>query len=365
MNPATLLSRWRRLVAAPDIALDVGTAYTRVAEPLSGEILEVASTAHGWGAGGRAPVKAGVVADVDAAAAMCAPLVQRFRRRHILAPRVLACAPSAATSRERAALREAALRAGAGAVAIVPEPLAAAVGAGVDVAAPHAALLVDVGAGVTDIAVVRAGELVATAALRSGCLDLYRTIGDWMRQSFDAPIDPADIERAARQLGVSAARPTARGRLRGASHRRGRHADRIVSTEDLAAASEPWMRLVSAGVEQLLARLPTQSVAQVAENGLCVTGGGARVPGVVAELARRTGLPARAARDPLRAVIVGAREMVRVAAVTGLWRTEEFWPVPSGPIADAAEGADAPSESALSRDQDRGAAGATRIRARR
>src|SRR5215813_12100689 len=147
-----LATGWRNLLA-PDLAIDLGTANTRL-------------YARGHG----------LIADIEAASSLLKFFLSRAQRLGILRPRALACAPTDACEEERAALIEATRRAGASAVVVVPEPMAAAIGADLDVSSPYAQMVVDIGDGVTDIAVIRSGALVMTSAVRTACSDLRHSV---------------------------------------------------------------------------------------------------------------------------------------------------------------------------------------------
>src|SRR5262245_47520398 len=181
------LSGLRKMVAPPDLAIDLGTANTRlyargrgllVDEPslIKLEPATKAVEAYGITAAKLAsvdpqsyyfsPLHAGVVTDVEAAGALLKAFLTRSRKVGVMSQRALACVPSDICAIEREALIEAAQFAGLDEIATVPKPLAAAIGAGLDIASPYAQLIVEVGAGITDLAVIRSGELLQASALR-------------------------------------------------------------------------------------------------------------------------------------------------------------------------------------------------------
>lgn len=162
----------------PDVAIDLGTANTRLFATGRGLLAETPSIVGGM----FHPLRGGVIVDIGGAAELLEPLIGRVRRL-AARPRALACVPSDATSDETKALRHATRAAGARDVAIVAEPLAAAIGAGLDVASPYAHMLVDLGDGVTDLAVIREGQMIRTAALRVSCSD--RSAHDEIASFFD------------------------------------------------------------------------------------------------------------------------------------------------------------------------------------
>ncbi|MDD2732395.1 MAG: rod shape-determining protein [Desulfuromonadaceae bacterium] len=142
---------WRQ-----DIALDVGTVTTRVAIGMHRLIEQPSETAT------KHALCGGVVVDGDTAVTFLKPLLAQVRRFGVLGPRVLACAPSDASKEERELLIDSIMRAGAASISLVPEPLAAAIGAGVDVSSHYAQMVIDIGEGVTDCAVIRSSKIRAT-----------------------------------------------------------------------------------------------------------------------------------------------------------------------------------------------------------
>lgn len=256
---------WRRMRDwwSPAVAVDLGTAWTRLASATTRVRIEAPSRAEG-----RAPLRAGVVVDPDAAVALLTPLLSRMRRCAGRRPRILVGVPSDADADERAAAVSALRASGAAEVALVPEPLAAAVGAGLDVAAVYGALVVDVGEGVTDAALVGDGRVLASAAIRIGCADL----------------------RAAR-------------------------GDGVIATRDAARTGTPTATLDAAldAACALVRDLPAGRACEVIESGITMTGGGAAVPGLAARLAERTGIAVRVAPRPSACVVAGIAAMLPAA----------------------------------------------------
>ncbi len=329
----------RRAFADPDLALDLGTANTRVCssrrglivdEPSlvgvsadSGSVSAVGARARRLADRGTAhavrPLRAGVVDDVDAAAAMLAPMLRRAGGLGLVRPRVLACVPTDACETERAALVEAVSRAGAGSVRIVPEPLAAAIGCGLDVASPYAQMIVDIGDGVTDIAVIRSGEVTISNAVRTACSDLYSAVRSAVASEYGITIDALEAERLTREAGVG---PTAGGvRLYGSGTRmpRGERIEFAIGSADVARATDPAVRSIVDALCETVRNLPVLTSCEIIESGICLTGGGARLRGMMELLAEATSLDVRPAADPLHAVINGARKMLSVGRRTGFW----------------------------------------------
>lgn len=340
---SSLISSVRRVLADPDIAIDLGTANTRIYaqgrgmladEPSvvqvcteTGSVEAVGLTATQkpvLGAGARlvSPLRAGVVADVDAAAALLRPMLDRAKRFGLWRPRVLACAPTDACAVEREALIEAARRAGASAVVLAPEPLAAAIGIGMDVGADYAQMLVDIGDGVTDIAVIRSGELIATSAVRTACSNLIAAVAQLVAKQHGLRIYYQEAQRLIQQVGTG--RPgftPATFVIAGLDRQSGLQRRVLVHSEAVASVTNPALNLIAAAVSQAVRQLPDKIACEVIENGIRLTGGGACLTGISELLAAETSLDVRPARNPMHAVINGARKMLAVGIRTNIWAT--------------------------------------------
>lgn len=177
----------------PLVAIDVGTATTRVS--FGGAVpLEHPSAVREELGGTRSVMRGGVVADIAGVASVVERLLARRLRRWRRRPAALICAPSDASAREREALVEAVAAGGASVVSVVLEPLAAAIGAGVDLTSEYATVVVDIGDGVTDIAVLRSASVVFSDAKRIGCSTLRAAIHD----SLDAQLSDVAVETLVR-----------------------------------------------------------------------------------------------------------------------------------------------------------------------
>lgn len=293
-----------------DLAIDLGTAATRLqVEP---RLAPLSRPSAVWREGAsRAALRGGVVVDTDAAAAVLQDLFRSVPRHGFRGPRALACVPSDASPAERAALIESVLRAGARAVALAPEPLAAAAGAGLDVASAHAQLVVDVGEGVTDCAVVRGGNLIASDAVRIAIADLRLAAAEWIEAGAGVRVSPVEAERVLREVGVGPFASWQRTLRVVGSPLHG--AGPIRATLDIDAlhdALEPVVDAIVARVGGFVATLPSEIAADVEEGGLCLTGGGALLGGMLERLVGETAMAVRRASRPLRAVIDGAWHLV-------------------------------------------------------
>lgn len=273
-------SRWRG-----HISLDVGTSRIRVA------VGAAPFSEHPSCAGGIQGVRDGVVVDAEAVAHILEPHVHRARRFGLLKPLVLACAPSDARQDERERLVESIAKAGARSVQLVPEPLAAAVGAGLDISSPYAQMIVDVGEGVTDCAVIRSSVVCASRALRTGCQRMRGLVLAALREHGDVVGDEgADLLLTS--SGLRAPRE-ARGAVP-------------------AEAIRPVVEEIAGTAAELLQEIPHQWGCEIIEGGICVTGGGALIPGVRERIEQRTGIHAAVPPNPRATVIEGGRAMMPV-----------------------------------------------------
>lgn len=268
---ASLLRNLLRL----DLAVDLGSATTRVACASSRHILEAPSAI-----GETRALRGGVVVEPDCAVEVLHPLFAKIRRIGLVRPRVIATVPTDANSDERLVLEETVRRAGAVAVTLAPEPLAAAVGERLDLSLPYAQLIVDIGHGVTDCVVVRSGAVIESSARRVGCGDLEEAlVRHWASQHGAALTAEAAREMLQRQ-GLA-----------------------------LSSALSPVDEAILGFIEALIREVPDDVGAELVESGIHLTGGGSLLPGLAEALKRRTGLHVRRFQDPLGAVVLGGLRM--------------------------------------------------------
>jgi rod shape-determining protein MreB and related proteins len=338
--PLGFPSRLRKAIAAPDLALDLGTANTRLYARGKGIIADEPSIVRMSTDTGRieevgvsavfsikdkshslvSPLRAGVIADVKATTALLTPLLRRGRSLGSLKPRVLVCAPTDACEEERAALIEATRCAGAAAVAIAPEPLAAAIGGGLDVASDQAQMIVDIGNGVTDIAIIQLGSLIVTDAVRIACSDLMQAVCDLAAERYEVKLYQNEAERLVRKIGANNLPGRSSFYIVAGDDMRTKTLRRVnIYGHEIAAALHPVLRKIVTAVATSLRNLPPEIACEVIENGIRLTGGGACLPGMTNLIAEATHLPVQPVREPMRAVINGACQMLTVGEATNLW----------------------------------------------
>jgi rod shape-determining protein MreB and related proteins len=294
---------------APDVAIDLGSANTRLFAAGRGLLAETPSIIGG----AFHPLRRGVVADVGGVVALLEPLIGRVRRL-AMRPRALACIPSGASADERKALQQATRAAGAREVAILSEPLAAAVGANLDLSSGYGQMLIDLGDGVTDIAIVRGGQVIHNATFHSGCSDLRGALLTHLEHHRGVQVAEHDAERLVREA-CSLPTDTACSWM---SVRNGSQT-LPVGSDDVLGVIEPVLDRIADFVGDFVRDLPNNLAVEVIESGACITGGGAKLVTLVDLLRVRSGLTIRVAADPLHAVIHGAGRILTGRGAKTLW----------------------------------------------
>jgi rod shape-determining protein MreB len=322
-----------------DLAIDLGTANTLIYAPGKGIVLNeptVVAIRHnghhktvaavGLDAKqmlGRTPanisairpLKDGVIADFEVTETMLMHFIQKVHERRLIppTPRIVVCVPCKSTLVERRAIREAVLQAGARDVRLIEEPMAAAIGAGMPVEQALGSMVVDIGGGTTEIAIISLSGSVYSDSLRVGG-DLFdECIVNFVRKEHGCIIGETTAERIKQNIGM--AYPDADGTILEIEVR-GRHLAEgvprsfiVKSDEVLAALADPLASIVSA-VKTALEQTPPELSADISERGIVLTGGGALLRNLDKLLSRETGLPVVVAEDPLTCVTRGGGKVL-------------------------------------------------------
>ena len=261
------------------------------------------------GRGGKARsvrlVRDGNGVDYGVAGAMLQHLIGRIvGRQRIFRPDVMLSVGPMVSGVERRSVLEATMQAGAKTAYLIDKPMAAAIGAKVAVSSTDGIVVVNLGAGSTEIAVIVLGEIVAMQSVPTGGDALDRAIEASIMRTRGAQLKPGDAERLKLEVGsaITPANETSI-ELNGDREPSGPSL-RVSSTEVQAAIREP-LEAILAGLQRLLTQVPEARRAAVKRNGLVLSGGGAQLPGMAAFLSGRVGFPARVARDPQTCVAVG------------------------------------------------------------
>jgi rod shape-determining protein MreB and related proteins len=344
-------TRRLRIGGGSDLAIDLGTANTLVyvrgrgivvSEPSvvaqhtnSGRVLSVGDEAKRMigrtpaTIAASRPLRHGVIADLELTEEMLRQFIARVHRGRVTHPRVVMCVPSGLTGVELSAVQEACLRAGALEVHLIDEPIAAAVGAGLDVAEPTGRLVVDVGGGTSEVAIISMGAMVVQRSLRTAGYDLDEALIAWLRRKYGLVVGQPTAEALKVEIGSTAPHEFEReAEVRGRDVVSGLpRALRIDSGEVREAMDETVQTIVDA-VRLVLERTPPELAGDVADTGILMAGGSSLLAGFPQRLTDETGMPARLADSPLTCVAEGAgysledlRSLPRKARVTRRYRT--------------------------------------------
>jgi rod shape-determining protein MreB len=324
-----------------DIGIDLGTANTLLyargrgivlSEPSVVAVQEGSRAALAVGAEAKRtigrtpgsiravrPLKDGVISDYEAAEEMIRHFVRAaLPGRRTPRLRMVVCVPSGVTPVERRAIVHASHAAGARTVHLVEEPMAAAIGAGLPVADPRGSMVVDVGGGTTEVAVVSLGGIVTARSLRVGGDRMDAAVRDWVRKEHALLVGERTSEDVKVAIGSAWPVPgpeadafeertfTVRGRQKVSGLPR---TVELTVPEVRAALDEPVEAIIAA-VRATLEECPPELAGDVMEHGIVLTGGGALLPGLDLRLASATGIPVFVADDPLDCVVLGAGRCV-------------------------------------------------------
>jgi rod shape-determining protein MreB len=253
------------------------------------------------------PLKDGVIADFDTTAAMLGYFIRKgMRGRSLLKPRVIVGIPSGVTEVEKRAVIDATLQAGAREAYLIEEPMAAAIGAGLPVSEPVGSMVVDIGGGTTEVAVISLGGIVTSKSIRIGGDEMDEAIIQYARKAYNLLIGERTAEEI--KIAIGSAYPL---REEQAVDVRGRdlvsglpRTVRMTSAEIREALREPVAAIVDA-VKQTLERTPPELSADIVERGIVLAGGGSLLRGLDRLLAEETGMPVTLTDDPLSAVVLG------------------------------------------------------------
>jgi rod shape-determining protein MreB len=321
-------------VIGRDMAVDLGTANTLVYVRRRGVLLDEPSvvamntTTHEVLAVGHEakrmigrtpdnirairPLKDGVIADFDATEQMLRYFIQQVhRRRYFAKPRLVICVPSGITTVEHRAVKEAGYLAGARRVYIVEEPMAAAIGAGLPIHEATGNMVVDIGGGTTEVAVISLGGVVSSMSVRTAGDELDQSVIAWMKKEHGLMLGEHTAEEIKMTLGSAYPVPNeVQAEVRGRDMVSGlpRTVD-VSSTEIRHAMDEPVNAIVDA-VRGTLDQTPPELAGDIMDRGIVLTGGGALLRGLDELIRHETGMPVHVAQEPLTSVAMGAGKCI-------------------------------------------------------
>lgn len=260
------------------------------------------------------PMRDGVIADYQTTELMLKYFLEKAgaKRWPFFKTRVVVCIPSGVTEVEQRAVKQAAYQAGARDVKVVEEPYAAALGAGLDIFGPNGNLVVDIGGGTTDIAVLSLNGIVAKRSLRVGGDKFDEAISRYIRREHNLMIGERTAEEIKMAVGsaIPEGRPSAEIDIRGRDLITGLPKTIKVNSQECYVALEESVEAIVVGVKEVLERTPPELSSDILDKGIVMTGGGALMYGFDIRLSRETGLPVSLAEDPISCVALGTGKVL-------------------------------------------------------
>jgi rod shape-determining protein MreB and related proteins len=321
---------WYAGVVGRDIAVDLGTANTLVYVRGRGVVLDEPSVVAVNARDGRPlavgieakrmigrtpghiqairPLKDGVIADFDICEKMLRYFIQRVHPRRWSRPRMVICVPSGITGVEQRAVQEAAESAGARKPAhIIEEPMAAAIGAGLPVHEPAGNMIVDIGGGTTEVAVISLGGIVASESIRIAGDELDESIVNYVKKEYSLALGERTAEEIKIALGSACRlKDELYAEVRGRDLVTGLPKTIVVSTREIREAIEEPVAAIVDAVKVTLDKTPPELAADIMTKGIVITGGGAMLLGLRERLSVETGMPIIVAENPLFSVVQGS-----------------------------------------------------------
>jgi rod shape-determining protein MreB len=258
------------------------------------------------------PLKDGVIADFDTTERMLRYFIQKVHKRRFLAkPRLVICVPSGITGVERRAVEEAGYKAGARKVYIIEEPMAAAIGAGMPIHEPTGNMVVDIGGGTTEIAVISLGGIVVSVSIRVGGDELDEAIIAYVKREYSLLLGERTAEDIKMRVGSAFPLPNEpEAELRGRDLITGLPRTVILPAEEIRKALEEPIQAIVDAVKSTLDRTPPELSGDIMDRGIMLTGGGALLRGLDERLRHETGMPVAIAENPLNCVVLGSGRTV-------------------------------------------------------
>jgi len=323
---------WKKIqdVWSQDMAIDLGTANTLVVVKGKGVVLnepsvvaiinemgkktvlavgDEAKTMLGRTPGNISairPLRDGVIADFIVTEEMIKHFIKKVHVKNTFAnPRILICVPTGSTPVERKAIQDSALAAGARRVQLIEEPIAAAIGAGLPISEATGSMIVDIGGGTTEIAVMSLGGVVFSKSLRVAGDAMDGAIINYMRKKFNLLIGESTAEKIKKEIGTAIPTTNNVFLMKGRDIRTGTPKEISLTEEDACEALMPILSQMLSAIKEALESTPPELSADLVDMGLVLTGGGALLKNIDKLISKDTGLPVTIADNPLECVALG------------------------------------------------------------
>ncbi len=256
------------------------------------------------------PLRDGVIADFEVAEAMIKYFIRKVHNRSMLAtPQIVICVPSGSTPVERKAIRDSALEAGARRVFLIEEPMAAAIGAGLPVTEPTGSMIVDIGGGTSEVAVLSLGGIVYANSVRVGGDKMDESIINYIRRNHSLLIGESSAERIKKEVGTACPPEDGVGKtmqIKGRDLMNGVPKEIVIDQLQISEALAEPVGAIVEGVKVALEQTPPELAADIVDKGIVLTGGGALLHNLDKVLRNATGLPVTIADEPLTCVALGS-----------------------------------------------------------
>lgn len=314
-------------IFAGDIAIDLGTANTIVWIKGEGVVLNepsiVAKKVHEdeiIAVGNEAkemlgrthsgieiirPLKDGTIADYKMTDAMIQGFMRKIKRSRISRPRIIICIPYGVTDVEQRSVKESAEHANASEIYLISEPMAAAIGIGIDVSKPEGNMIVDIGGGTTEIAVISLNGISAIETIKIAGDEQTEAIVEWFKNQHKLGIGPRTAENIKCSVGSAVRTKGEQIQVKGRDLVTGIPKTIEISTDEIRQALAETVFQITTAIKKALDKTPPEHAADIIDYGIILTGGGALLKGLDEHIRQKTGLPVNVAEDPLLSVVKG------------------------------------------------------------
>lgn len=267
------------------------------------------------------PLRHGVIADFEVTEEMLRYFIRKVIDRRMAHPRLIVCAPSGVTEVEKRAVEEASLAAGARRVHLIEEPIAAAIGAGIAIEEPIGRLVVDVGGGTSEMAVISLGAIVVSQSVRVGGYEMDDAISNYIRNVYQLAIGSRTAERIKIKLGSAIPlNPEETTEVRGRHLITGLPTAVQLSSAEVRSAITGSLREILQAIRDTLEQTPPELASDIARDGILLAGGGTLIRGFPEMVSDETGMPVYRAESPLTCVAVGSGQALAHLDQLGLAR---------------------------------------------